>query len=77
MVRLVQTPWDSLHLFISVCVLIKLCNIFLRFTHRMDLQICYILFSLVSQCASQARFAPRISKLALKTELLISCRLFL
>lgn len=40
-------------------------------------QIFYILFSLLSQCVSQARFASHISNLALKTELLISCRLFL
>ena len=35
------------------------------------------LFFLVSQCVSQARFAPHISKLSQRTELLISCRLSL
>lgn len=79
---LAQASWDSLHLFISTCVLIKSCNVFLHFPHRMDCsppaeQIFCVLFSLVSQYVSQARFALHISNLALKTELLISCRLFL
>lgn len=77
---LAQAPWGSLHLFISPCILIKSCNISLTgwtALRRLSSYSVLCFFFLVSQCVSQARFAPHISNLALKTELLISCRLFL
>ena len=79
---LAQAPRDRLHLFVSMCVLIKSCHVFLHLARRMGCspqaeQIFRILVSFVSQCVSQARFAPHISNLALKAEVLISCSLFL